>query len=203
MQIQNRFSFFTLNLKVLVMGAKIVLMLLILIVPFKVNAESYFDKMKDKMSDMSNDLIIQAEELSDADIDSISDGITSNIDNVLSIVKDLKNLEEPLEKICFKIKAVKIELGLIPSVKFKIEKTDISNLNGFLDADQFSSFFGNDDSAYLNELSTFQKMFVKMLENLNVIEMQLDEFGYEIGEVETHATIPPKMILQITKKTIF
>ena len=86
------------------MGAKIVLMLLILIVPFKVNAESYFDKMKDKMSDMSNDLIIQAEELSDADIDSISDGITSNIDNVLSIVKDLKNLEEPLEKIGFKIK---------------------------------------------------------------------------------------------------
>ena len=64
-----------------------------LIIPFKVSAESYFDKMKDKMSDISNDLIIQAEELSDADIDSITDGITSNIDNVLSIVKDLKNLE--------------------------------------------------------------------------------------------------------------
>ena len=42
-----------------------------------------------------------------------------------------------------------------------------------------------------------------MLENLNIIEKQLDEFGYEISEVETHATIPPKMILQITKKTIF
>jgi len=185
------------------MGTKIVFMFLILIIPFKVSAESYFDKMKDKMSDISNDLIIQAEELSDADIDSITDGITSNIDNVLSIVKDLKNLEEPLEKIGFKIKAVKIELGLIPSVKFKIEKTDISNLNGLLDADQFSSFFGNDDSDFLNELSTFQKMFVKMLENLNVIEKQLDEYGYEIGEVETHATIPPKMVLHITKKTIF
>jgi len=185
------------------MGTKIVFMFLILIIPFKVSAESYLDKMKDKMSNISNDLIIQAEELSDADIDSITDGITSNIDNVLSIVKDLKNLEEPLEKIGFKIKAVKIELGLIPSVKFKIEKTDISNLNGLLDADQFSSFFGNDDSDFLNELSTFQKLFVKMLENLNVIEKQLNEYGYEIGEVETHATIPPKMVLHITKKTIF
>ena len=184
------------------MGTKIVFMFLILIIPFNVSAESYFDKMKDKMSNISNDLIIQAEELSDADIDSITDGITSNIDNVLSIVKDLKNLEEPLEKIGFKIKAVKIELGLIPSVKFKIEKTDISNLN-VLDADQFSSFFGNDDSDFLNELSTFQKMFVKMLENLNVIEKQLNEYGYEIGEVETHATIPPKMVLHITKKTFF
>ena len=203
MQIQNRFSFFTLNLEVLVMGAKIVLMLLILIIPFKVNAESYFDKIKDKMSNTSNNLMIQAEELSDVDIDSISDGIISNSDNVLNIIKDLKNLEEPLEKIGYNIKAVKIELGLLPSVKFKIEKTDISNLNGLLDADQFSSFFGNDDSDFLNELSTFQKMFVKMLENLNVIEKQLDEYGYEIGDVETHATIPPKMVLHITKKTIF
>ena len=179
------------------------LMLLILIIPFKVNAESYFDKIKDKMSNISNNLMIQAEELSDADIDSISDGIMSNSDNVLIIIKDLKNLKEPLEKIGFKIKAVKIELGLIPSVKFKIEKTDISNLNGLLDADQFSSFFGNDDSDFFNELSTFQKMFVKMLENLNVIEKQLNEYGYEIGEVETHATIPPKMVLHITKKTFF
>ena len=203
MQIQNRFSFFTLNLEVLVMGAKIVLMLLILIIPFKVNAESYFDKIKDKMSNMSNNLMIQAEELSDVDIDSISDGIISNSDNVLNIIKDLKNLEEPLEKIGYNIKAVKIELGLIPSVKFKIVKTDISNLNGLLDTDQFSSLFGNNDSDFLNELSTFQKMFVKMLENLNVIEEQLDEYGYEIGEVESHATIPPKMVLHITKKTIF
>ena len=203
MQIQNRFSFFTLNLEVLVMGAKIVLMLLILIIPFKVSAESYFDKIKGKMSNISNNLIIQAEDLSDADIESISDGIISNSDNVLNIIKDLKNLEEPLEKIGYNIKAVKIELGLLPSVKFKIEKTDISNLNGFLDADQFSSFFGNDDSDFLNELSTFQKMFVKMLENLNVIEEQLDEYGYEIGEVESHATIPPKMVLHITKKTLF
>ena len=46
-------------------------------------------------------------------------------------------------------------------------------------------------------------MFVKMLENLNVIEKQLNEYGYEIGEVETHATIPPKMVLHITKKTFF
>ena len=84
------------------MGTKIVFMFLILIIPFKVSAESYLDKMKHKMSDISNDLIIQAEELSDVDIDSITDGITSNIDNVLSIVKDLKNLEEPLEKIGFK-----------------------------------------------------------------------------------------------------
>ena len=138
MKIQNRFSFFTLNLEVLVMGAKIVLMLLILIIPFKVSAESYFDKIKGKMSNISNNLIIQAEDLSDADIESISDGIISNSDNVLNIIKDLKNLEEPLEKIGYNIKAVKIELGLLPSVKFKIEKTDISNLNGLLDADQFS-----------------------------------------------------------------
>ena len=40
-------------------------------------------------------------------------------------------------------------------------------------------------------------------ENLNVIEEQLDEYGYEIGEVESYATIPPKMVLHITKKTIF
>ena len=26
-------------------------------------------------------------------------------------------------------------------------------------------------------------MFVKMLENLNVIEEQLDEYGYEIGDI--------------------
>ena len=185
------------------MGTKIVFMFLILIIPFKVSAESYFDKIKDKMSNISNNLMIQAEELPDADIDSISDGIISNSDNVLNIIKDLKNLEEPLEKIGYNIKAVKIELGLLPSVKFKIEKTDISNLNGLLDADQFSSFFGKDDSDFLNELSTFQKMFLKMLENLNVIEKQLDEFGYEIGDVETHAAIPPKMVLHITKKTIF
>ena len=133
--------------------------------------------------------------MSDADIDSITDGITSNIDNILSIVKDLKYLEEPLEKIGFKIKAVKIELGLIPSVKFKIVKTDMSNLKGLLDTDQFSSLFGNKDSDFLNELSAFQKMFVKMLENLNVIEKQLNEYGYEIGEVETHATIPPKALM--------
>ena len=85
-------------------GTKIVFMFLILIIPFKVSAESYFDKVKDQMSDISNDLIIQTEELSDVDIDSITDGVSSNIDNVLGIVKDLKNLEEPLEKIGYKIK---------------------------------------------------------------------------------------------------
>ena len=42
-----------------------------------------------------------------------------------------------------------------------------------------------------------------MLENLNVVENQLNEYGYEIGEVETHATIPPKMVLHITEKKIF
>ena len=34
-------------------------------------------------------------------------------------------------------------------------------------------------------------------------KQKLDEFGYEIGDVETHATIPPKMVLHITKKTFF
>ena len=86
---------------------------------------------------------------------------------------------------------------------FKSSRSKKADLNGLLDADQFSSFFGNDDSDFFNELSTFQKMFVKMLENLNVIEKQLNEYGYEIGEVETHATIPPKMVLHITKKTFF
>ena len=49
-------------------------------------------RLRVRLSNISNNLIIQAEELSDADIDSIYDGNISNSDNVLNIIKDLKNL---------------------------------------------------------------------------------------------------------------
>ena len=165
--------------------------------------EDLISNFKDKLSSFSNDVVFKVDEISDSDFEDIADSISNNSEDILNIFKDIDELSEPLEKIGYKISGMKIELGLFPSIKFKMDRINASDIRSIINKNHFNSLFSEDNNFVEEGLSVFQKLFIKLIENVEKIEEKIEDYGYEIDYFETSAKIPPKLIIHIKEKSLF
>ena len=98
---------------------------------------------------------------------------------------------------------MKIELGLFPSIKFKMDRINASDIRSIINKNHFNSLFSEDNNFVEEGLSVFQKLFIKLIENVEKIEEKIEDYRYEIDYFETSAKIPPKLIIHIKEKSLF
>ena len=151
----------------------ILIILVTFIPPYIVYPEDVISNFKDKLSSFSNDVVLKVDEISDSDFEDIADSISNNSEDILNIFKDIDELSEPLEKIGYKISGMKIELGLFPSIKFKMDRIKASDIRSIINKNHFNTFFSEDNNFVEEGLSVFQKLFIKLIENVEKLKKKL------------------------------